>query len=282
MVCSTNAEQLRMIPTLTTDGLCLYLSLSSTAADAQRETFVCYLWSCVCSPPVGAGTWQLRPRSEDRWGWGRRAVEGGTTQRCWWGLVDTGRKTSQFREEQSYREISASWMSVITPTQMTCSYNMIDLQHEGTACKIFTCSQEVNKRPLLASWDQSKVWAKNMKGWDSIWRVGAGGGVSLYVSHAYRSRCESRCASLLCVKKAEVRRATYGSRQIPGATDLSCCGMKKTWQFNVELLPCKHETWKHALVECLIHSLGLKRNVHAHISLLFVFILYSFFWFIWL
>jgi len=157
-----------------------------------------------------------------------------------------------------------------------------DLQHEGTACKIFTCSQEVNKRPLLASWDQSKVWAKNMKGWDSIWRVGAGGGVSLYVSHAYRSRCESRCASLLCVKKAEVRRATYGSRQIPGATDLSCCGMKKTWQFNVELLPCKHETWKHALVECLIHSLGLKRNVHAHISLLFVFILYSFFWFIWL
>ena len=52
-----------------------------------------------------------------------------------------------------------------------------DFQHEGAACKIFTCCQLVNKRPVLACWDQSKLWSKDMKASDSMWRVGGGWGV---------------------------------------------------------------------------------------------------------
>lgn len=51
---------------------------------------------------------------------------------------------------------------------MHCS----DFQHEGSSRKIFTCCQEVNKQPLLACWDQSKAWAKDMKAYDSMWLVG--------------------------------------------------------------------------------------------------------------
>lgn len=69
-----------------------YFNISSTISDCQCKMMVRYLWSCVCNPPVGAGTWPLRLHSEDRWGWGRRAAEGGTTQRCWWGLVDVGER----------------------------------------------------------------------------------------------------------------------------------------------------------------------------------------------
>lgn len=73
------------------------VNISLVMSDCQCKTPVCYLWSCVYNPPVGAGTWPPRPRSEGRWGWGRRAAEGGTTRRCWWGLVDVGRKISQYK-----------------------------------------------------------------------------------------------------------------------------------------------------------------------------------------
>lgn len=64
-----------------------------------------HLWSCVWSLLAGAGTWQLRPRSEDRWGWGRRAAAGGTTRRCWWGLV--GEK----ERDQSGRDKWEDWVN---------------------------------------------------------------------------------------------------------------------------------------------------------------------------
>ena len=79
-----------------------YVDISLVMSHCLCKTLVCYLWSCVYNPPVGAGTWPPRPRWEGRWGWGRRAAEGGTTRRCWWGLEDDGRKISQYRELHSY------------------------------------------------------------------------------------------------------------------------------------------------------------------------------------
>lgn len=38
-----------------------------------------------------------------------------------------------------------------------------DFQDEDAKCKIFTCCGEVNKLPSLACWDQSEVWAKDLK-----------------------------------------------------------------------------------------------------------------------
>lgn len=69
-----------------------------------------------------------------------------------------------------------------------------DFQHEGSPCKIFTCCHEVNKRPLLACWDQSKVWAKDMKAYDSMWSVGVGGAVVFMFACVYVYICLCECS----------------------------------------------------------------------------------------
>lgn len=56
----------------------------------------------------------------------------------------------------------------------TCVSQRSDFQ-DGDKFKIFTCCREVNKLPSLACWDQSKVWAKDMKAGDVVWRGWAGG-----------------------------------------------------------------------------------------------------------
>lgn len=147
-----------------------------------------------------------------------------------------------------------------------------DFQHEGAACKIFTCCQLVNKRPLLACWDQSKLWSKDMKASDSMWRVGGGWGVYVCVCV-----CDYACVHFLLVfayylsnkpvpKKSQEHHVAPRWSQEPRG--LYCCicfrQMKKTWQFSTP----QSRTWKHARVmwQCLIPSLGFLKKMHTLVS----------------
>lgn len=73
----------------------------------------------------------------------------------------------------------------------TSSSQRSDFQDEDAKCKIFTCCGEVNKLPLLACWDQSKVWAKDMKAETACGEGGLVGGMLVCV---YLCMCAHACA----------------------------------------------------------------------------------------
>lgn len=80
----------------------------------------------------------------------------------------------------------------------TPSSQRSDFQDEDAKCKIFTCCREVNKLPSLACWDQSKVWAKDMKARDGMLRGWAGrwggGGIVFIFACARVSTCKDDSA----------------------------------------------------------------------------------------
>lgn len=141
---------------------------------------------------------------------------------------------------------------------MRCS----GFRDKGTLCKIFTWRWEVNKHPMLACWDQSKVWEGDMKAWDSMQHVGVGGVVVLAFScvrshlGAKASAEKQRARVCLCLCNKPVSKQPRASRGHPadpwGRGPLPLLLHLSQW--NEENTPISNriatlqsQTWKHAL-----------------------------------
>lgn len=132
----------------------------------------------------------------------------------------------------------------------TSSSQRSDFQDEDAKCKIFTCCGEVNKLPSLACWDQSKVWAKDMKAETACGEGGLVGGtlVCVYLcmcAHACApfSTCVNDCAEshrslalrLRNEPAAKEAAAACGSRRNPRSRRTPASAeMKKTWPLQTE------------------------------------------------